>query len=592
MAKLALLQSIRLRLALFTLGFLLLALLAERNGNLLKMDWLQAATPAMQFAWLVAGAALVTLGLGGLPVRVPGDRQSVWMRVALVAVLALAFVVRAWNLEEAVFMYMDEHGSVYTLVGQRISNASLLVPSWNVTGWSQVYAYLQSFTVQIFGSNLTGLRAVSVVFGTLTVLALYALATALFDRRTALLAALWLATFPPHIQFSRFGVPNIADPLFGVLALYCLVRGWREGRMWFYALAGAALGLTQYFYEGGRLLFPLLLAVLAALLLWRIPPFDHDFKRARGGLLRLLLAALIIAAPAHYALITNDISPVMRFSEMNVAESYGGLLVTNPMLWFISRVLPPFLHYVSLPDASNIYYGGSFGLVLPYLLPLFFAGLLYAARYIRQPTCALLLIWLSGAALGNGLIEQNVFTSRYVVVFPALALVIALGSVRIPSLWEGRPRATRLNRLWYSLVVLLAASQIVYYFGFHLPLYNQQGRRYHDFGETIARARDFPPDTQIHVVAVSFTFSHWQYDVLQSYYGMGLKYDVIEPWDLDENYLAGLDRSLPHAFFVIPEDAESIVFIRSTFPTSTPPRFSPYNVPINRQYALIFLEPE
>src|SRR5690606_27829994 len=127
----------------------------------------------------------------------------------------------------------------------------------------------------ILGHNLTGLRIFSAVFGTLTVPALYLLARELFDRRTALLAALLLATFPPHIHFSRLGLNNIADPLFGVLALAFLVRGLKRGGLRDYALSGVMLGLTQYFYEGGKLLYPLLFGawLLLALCFWR--PWAH-----------------------------------------------------------------------------------------------------------------------------------------------------------------------------------------------------------------------------------------------------------------------------------------------------------------------------
>ncbi|HRF98926.1 MAG TPA: hypothetical protein PLZ51_27135, partial [Aggregatilineales bacterium] len=76
----------------------------------------------------------------------------------------------------------------------------------------------------------------------------------------AFVSAVMLATLPIHIQFSRLALNNIADPLFGTLTFYFIARGFKyphkmRGN---FAWAGAMLGLTQYFYEGGRFLYPAL----------------------------------------------------------------------------------------------------------------------------------------------------------------------------------------------------------------------------------------------------------------------------------------------------------------------------------------------
>jgi hypothetical protein len=64
---------------------------------------------------------------------------------------------------------------------------------------------------------------------------------------------------------------NIADPLFGTLAFAFIGRGLLHGRRTDFAIGGAMLGLTHYFYEGGRLLYmPLALAWIAACLLFTV----------------------------------------------------------------------------------------------------------------------------------------------------------------------------------------------------------------------------------------------------------------------------------------------------------------------------------
>jgi hypothetical protein len=213
--------------------------------------------------------------------------------------------------------------------------------------------------VQVIGRNLAGLRAVSAGSGVMTVLALILLAQELFGRRTALLAAAMLAVYPPHIQFSRLALNNVADPFFGTMALYFMARGintppqpsrlqwlsppqpspllWggRRGRgdiRFNFALAGAMLGLTQYFYEGGRFLLPALvlgwLGFVAVSIILNIisaemkrgvnradssSKFDHarlhDLAKAATI---LLLVAAIVGAPVYYTLLARDKALAMR----------------------------------------------------------------------------------------------------------------------------------------------------------------------------------------------------------------------------------------------------------------------------------------
>lgn len=579
-------------IAAFAVGVILLALLAESNGQVFKFLWLEGFNTRWQFAALVGGAALVGFGLsaGGQKTRSQSILPQGWERWALVGMILLALLVRACNLQEAVFMYVDEFGSVYTVVTLRDITSKLLVPSWEVAGWSRIYGYAQAFTVQLFGANLIGLRAISPIIGTLTIPALYGLGTALFNRRLGLMAALWLATFPPHIHFSRLGVPNIADPLFGTLGLMFIAHGWQTGRARDFALAGVMLGLTQYFYEAGRLLFPLLAIAFALALVIQERGFKIFSARAKTdkksvfwNLSRTALAGVLVGVPAHYALIAAGISPAMRFSAMNVVGDYLTLLREQPLDLLQYRILPPFLHYVWTPDASHLYYGGEFGLVLPYVVPFFLLGIGWAIWHWRQAGYFLLALWLFAVAFGNGFIEQNVFSSRYAVALPVLALVIALG-FRVLALMLKR------RRVIIALALVLAASQLVYYFVFHLPLYNQQIRPFRDFAEVVPRAIYFPPDTQLHLIT-NDEFSYWQFDVLQAYFNLRFEFVVTKPDELTAEMLAALPRDMSHAFFVIPEDSTSIALIQAQFDVDEL-TFSPHNVPLDRQYGLIFVPAE
>lgn len=591
-------------------GVSCLVLLAARSvayANYSLTPFLATLTIHHQFALLVGGGVLVALGLGGRKrlagIPVPMSRQDRWL---LAGIVLLAFVLRAWNLEQSVFMFIDEHGSVLTINNLRNPDVPLLLPSWSLTGWGQTYGYIQSYAVALFGANFTGLRAVSVLVGTLTIPALYFLGRQLFGRQTALLAALWLATFPPHIHYSRLGVPNTADPLFGVLALGFLARGWQTRSRRDFALAGLMLGFGQYFYEAGRFAFPLLCLVLAGALALRRAGVKDRPDPAYGeirpvyGMLILVVTAVAIGAPHYYAQVTNGLPLTLRFADMNVAGDYLTTLRESPGRFLMQYLAPPFLHYVSLPDQSNLYYGGDYGLILPYLAPLYLVGLATLAVRWRQPGSILLLVWMAGVALGNGLIQQNVFTSRYVVVFPALVLTLVTGIEQIIQIGCRASRwlfksftpdpAGAASRLLIEAAVMLALTQAVYYYGQHLDRYNQQIRPYYDFIETAARVRNFPPGTHIHIITRD-AYSDWQYGVTASYYGLDVRWEQILPAQLKGSDLRALPREVDHAFFVLPDDAQSQETIRQVF-AAGPAQNSPYNVPLNRQYLLIYVPAE
>jgi hypothetical protein len=581
-------------------GIILLCLLAESNGKLLKIDGLMYILTSVQFIWLVGGVLLIGIGLSGQ--FFPTFSLSPLEGRVLIGVLVLALVVRVWNLENSVFIGIDEHGPMETVNQVRTNEAALLVPFWEIAGWSKTFGVIQSIGVTLFGANWTGLRVVSALVGTLTVLALFFMTNHLFDRRVALLAALWLATFPPHVHFSRLAMPNIADPLCGLVALGLVARGWNQNKFSDFVWAGVALGLVHYFYEGGRLLFSLLMVVLGLYLFffWRSLPImtaqnirSSNWSIRRKGLLTMSLAAILVAAPIYYTLRAHSISTTARLSQTNVATEFTQTLRNDPVAFVVRYLAPPFLHYISFPDQSNLYYGGMYGLILPLFVPFFLVSIVYALRHWKQPGWFMLLVWIGGTALGNSLIEQNVFSARYIAVLPALALMIAAGmSIVFNAIWWHLGESATLKRAFYSLTVLLALSQLVYYFGPHLEIYNHQIREYNDFNDIVVRSLSFSPDVQIHIIPWHInSTSDWQIEVMYRYYGREFTWDIVQNDQFTDDYLAMLPHDVDHAFFVLPGDQPTTDRIRQHF-VATPPQPSPHNIPLEHQYYLIYAPAE
>ncbi|MFW5772112.1 MAG: glycosyltransferase family 39 protein, partial [Phototrophicaceae bacterium] len=482
-------EPLRLRWLWLALGALLLLAFADVSGGLVLSH--EQVSSHAQFGLLLGG--IVALIVGGAGWRL---RRSTWQpgtqTLALAGIVALALIVRLVHLESAFRYFIDEMN--FARVTRLLADghdAPLAAPFSSLTAFTWLYPYWQSFTFPLFDSPLMGLRVISVIVGVLGVVAIYGLARELFDRRAGLVAALLLAVYPPHVHFSRIGINNIADPLVGTLALFFLVRGLRTRRQSDFALAGIWLGLTQYFYEGGRVIFPLLVVGwLLVVALMRRVPVDGPLQRRLA-----LMAAMagLVAMPVYYTIAANQLPLLARFETAGLGGSYWQVLRDTDTAQTLSDHLTwPFLMFVHMAERW-MFYGGETPLLLVFVAPFFLLGLAYAIVRLRHPGLALLVLWLLLVTAGNMLLANSAYAPRYVVAFPALILLVTVAICYVLAL---RPRwLDWLLRV--AVLLVLVAGQIAYYFGPHLDDFNRQLRPRPDVQDSIFRAAHLPSDTHM-----------------------------------------------------------------------------------------------
>jgi hypothetical protein len=608
---------VRWRLAL--LGGLSLAILAQANGR--QIEWLVVLNPHVQFGMLAVGIVGVVVGLGRRPgLRAPSDARQpgawrVWL--LLLAIVIFALGIRLWRGGEAIRVLVDEMNFVegVTTFWNPNEHIGILRPMTTISPFTWLYPYCQMNLVGVLGRDLASLRAASAIIGALNVAALYLLAATVFDRPIGLLAAALLATFPPHLHYSRIALLSITDPLMGTLAFAFVARGLKHGRRLDFALGGAFLGLTQYFFEGGRLLFiPLVIAWgVLAWALNRRQSRQMSRSVAAKGLWIFALVAVIVAAPVYYALSGSSTTLVGRMDASGLNPDYWRRLLAWPpkteaiQEFATQHIIPSFGAYLLTPDTTR-YYGGETPLALPILAPAFLLGLYWLLRRLRQPGMLLLGLWLLLTALGNCLLVTSGASTRYVVVFPALALVMALGicsTLRWFFLERPFPVETaqrvapaqvmaQTRVIATSLLVIIALGcsivQVTYYFGIHLPRFDagfRTTRPHRDLEDVVYRARGFPFNTQIHIVsrvlfdpgyARRFMRLYRDELLVKGYVGAAFNDEVI----------AGLPREVDHAFFVEPDDIRTLSLLQVHFRLDGP-YFSPYNVEPERQFVLFYV---
>jgi hypothetical protein len=596
----------RLRPLGLLLGVVLLALLTEISADMFDVWWLVGVPHNLQFGMMLAAFALLVWGMGGFAGLRSLARGQRWQGVFLLAITLVGLILRVWRLETGVHFMVDELNFAGVMLPFETRAIELLQP--RVMSFSGIYSLWQSWSVALFGETLTGLRVVSAVLGTLTIPAVYWLARALFvadadsaddDEQAAslaavlpLLAALLLATFPPHIHFSRLGLNNIADPLFATLGFGFFAWALRHNRPLDFALAGVCLGMTAYFYEGGRLLYPaLFVGWLAALYL-----FHWQRRPDPRGVITTVVIAVLVALPFYTVILARDVPAAVRMSDVGLRGDYFGGLFESPSLetlnaW-LARIRLPFLAYVSIPDPS-LFYTGQTPLLLVYLLPPFFAGLAGLILRPRAMGAPLLLGWLLLTALGSTLLKIGVLSPRFVVAFPALMIISAFGLViLLRPLLAAPVLQKRARALLAAVTVGLAVAQVIYYFGAHLPTYNIQFRRAdpaRDGQDAVLRSRDFPMRTHIHLVGTPPYSPSFAAGLLR-YLRPDMSLHSFDNEALNLAYIQRLDLAVDHAFYIEPGNLSALRFLRAQFPTIEARGASPYDLPPGEGYVLYYVE--
>ena len=216
--------------------------------------------------------------------------------------------------------------------------------------------------LKVFGFGLFQARVLSVIFGTLAVVFLYLLAEYLFDRRTALLSALLMATSQLAIMFSQEARPYAQTHFLALLSAYLFLRAFREGwALYWWGFVGSSVLMLYTNYFG--------VFLIAALLLVAAIYRQHSRLRRwwlfAGAAVTLVLyypwlaSGIILEAtkPGRVSTGTVEYSAVHWWTFLSIVNSFnngkpaglrsdspwwtfvvGGVLFTLPLLLLLKRL--------------------------------------------------------------------------------------------------------------------------------------------------------------------------------------------------------------------------------------------------------------
>src|SRR6266568_420640 len=160
--------------------------------------------------------------------------------LAILAAITLAgFVIRAFGLRSFPFSG-DDIATALSAINY-MHNGNLGPTMWHHPLLRSIAVYA---SMSLLGDGAWGLKSVSMLLGTLTVLFTGLLAYRLTLRReAAFLAALFLAIDPIHIDFSRQAVQEIYMGFFSVAGVWFACQFRESGRPAWLAISGVLFGL-------------------------------------------------------------------------------------------------------------------------------------------------------------------------------------------------------------------------------------------------------------------------------------------------------------------------------------------------------------
>lgn len=444
---------------------LLLLFLAPCYALLARLaagDGLEATVaPAALLAWLLALIAVVTGAYRREPPAVNAARRELLL---VGAIFLLALVLRLVQLDTLPPTLSGDEASAGLIAVRFRQGAATNLLGLGWFSFPSFYFAVQSSGLWLFGQTAAALRVTSAVAGALTVMVVYWLARGLFDRFTALLAAVFLLASHFHIHFSRIGLQNIWDGFFVSLVLWGVWVGWDRERRSPLLIAGLALGVGHYFYVSMRVV-PLLLLLWAGVALWR----DRDgFRRRLPDLMLAAWTALVIVLPLALLFAAHPAefrAPLQRVSVFNDGWMEGQVARTgeSEAMVILKQMRDTALGFTHLP--LRHWYNPGSPLLLAVPAALFLAGFLWIFAELHLGTFLLLLPLLALVLLG-GFSQDAPASQRYVLALPSVAILVVLplakGVAWLGSFWQERRRSLAVMAL--MILVLASANDLRYYF--------------------------------------------------------------------------------------------------------------------------------
>lgn len=314
--------------------------------------------------------------------------------LAAIFVLLIAFYLRTHRLNEYPPGISTDEAIDLIDAGQMLEHHEPQAIFYADDRAEALHRYIMAVLAIFTGQTIFAYRLTTVFIGVLAVAAAGGATQAFFRgysraRILAIIGAMSvLAVNEGYVTLSRSLYRGSLTPLITLLFFWAVWHGLAtRSRRWMIA-AGVFLGLTLHTYTSALFMIFVLLGLVIHLMVFRFRQRDQW----RRGLIGLLIAFHLIAAPTTYVLLTNPDRVLIRVQQ--VTED------NTPALERLSTYLDKTIDFfVNSGDPNPQYNTSRAPLLIPHTALIFLIGLLICILLIRRTQAAVLLMTLIVAPL-------------------------------------------------------------------------------------------------------------------------------------------------------------------------------------------------
>lgn len=419
-------------------------------------------------------------------------------RLLLIAILITAGVLRFWQLgQNPPSLDWDEtaHGyNAYSILKTARDEYGYKLPLYfrSFDDYKPpIYTYLVVPTVAVFGLNDFAVRLPSAFLGVLAVLFTYLMVLELFKKKPiALLAALFLAVSPWHLQFSRVAFETNSATFWSVLGTWAFLKGIQSQHakitLWM-SLAALSFGANLFMYHNARVFIPIY--SLALMILFGKRLLEAKIYLVVPAAITLIFILLLIpiitstSGQLRYkgTTIFADVSPQYRAAEAIAQDEKEGQLTIGkifhnrrlvylPILIdnYLSHFRPNFLFTTADMDRHH---APEIGLLYLWDLPFILAGIYFLIRKdFNFKSKIIVFWWFLIAPIASSVTWGVPHSLRSEIYLPTYQIFIAIG---VYSLYQKVKKNEFSQKFAFFLpaITLVTAGLLTFNFLFYLHQY-------------------------------------------------------------------------------------------------------------------------
>jgi mannosyltransferase len=290
-----------------------------------------------------------------------------------------------------------------------------------------LYYLLLHFWIKCFGETETAVRMLSVCFSVFTVFAVYQLALTLFDRRTAVLAGLFIALSPFHVFYAQEARNYSLLAFLSAASVYFFIRWLREDARTSWVLYVITTVLLLYTH-----IYAVFVVMAQVLYLGLLFVFERDCSRQRMRRWSTGLLAIALLFSPWLVIVFRQVAKARQgywIKETDWLAPLQTVIEYSGSLWLALLLLPLFVYGVlrccgsSSDDKKLVPKTRAFLLIwslVPILVP-FLISKLVTPFYLAKFTIAASLPFYLFAAVGLNQIRRTTAQVSIVLAFFVVA---------------------------------------------------------------------------------------------------------------------------------------------------------------------------